>query len=172
MKVSTVVIEGVIYVYNPFLREYRYTTTAHHHLKAINGGTDIYLPCSEVAGMITMEMDLMDEKMAAGNTITYKIINDTAYHVNTCDEVVKVLEDCRKNRTRIRLDYGDVITGVTWGDVHDITGYIGRSTGDIKILLLVHNKRSYGGGCVLDQCIIGIQESAGGKILYKHPGKK
>lgn len=116
-------------------------------------------------------MKTIECKMPAGNTITYKLIPDgsgseTAYEVSTSDEVIHVLESCRKNRTRIRLDYGN-------GDIYDVTGYIGRSKGfDAYFPILVHNKRSMGGTDIMTQCIIEIRESAGGRILYKHPGKK
>ena len=97
----------------------------------------------------------------------YKEVNGTSYHSETAEKVINVLENVRMSKTRITLDYGDVKTGVSWGEVYDISGTIGRSTGTIKIPLLIHNKRSYGGGGILDHCIIGIKESRGGRILYK-----
>lgn len=96
----------------------------------------------------------------------YKEINGTSYHIETSNEVIEVLETCKANKTRIVLDYGDIKTGVSWGEVYDITGTLGRSTGSVKIPILLHNSRSIGGGAILDQCIIGIKESKGGKILY------
>tara|TARA_R110000765_G_C18497394_1_gene554916 strand:+ start:19 stop:330 length:312 start_codon:yes stop_codon:yes gene_type:complete len=98
----------------------------------------------------------------------YKEVNGTFYDVKTIEKVVKVLEDCRLNETRIVLDYGDIETGRTWGDVYDITGRVGRSTGNVKIPLLIHNIRSMGGPSILDHCIIGIKESKGGKVLYSY----
>lgn len=38
-------------------------------------------------------------------------------------------------------------------------GTVGRSTGKVKIPLLVHNSRSMGGGGILTHCIIGIRLS-------------
>lgn len=117
-------------------------------------------------------MKTIDVKMPMGNTITYKLIpcddgTEMAYEVSTSDEVIRVLEECRKKGTRIRLDYGDAMTGRSFGDVHDITGYIGRSKGtDAYYPILVHNKRSMGGGGIMTQCIIGIKTSAGGRVLY------
>ena len=75
------------------------------------------------------------------------------------------------NKTRIVLDYGDVETGESWGEVYDVTGTIGRSTGQLPIPILVYNKRSYGGGSILDHCIISIKESKGAKILYQRVPK-
>ena len=97
----------------------------------------------------------------------YKVINGTFYHEKTNDQVIEVLESARQNRTRIILDYGDVKTGKSWGEEYDITGYVGRSTGEIKIPLLVYNARSLGGGGILDHCIIGIYTARGKKQLYK-----
>ena len=99
--------------------------------------------------------------------IKYKEINGTFYNSKTSKEVVKVLETAKLEHTRIKLDYGDVKTGKSWGEVNDICGYISRSTGSIKIPLLIHNARSTGGGGILDHCIIGIYEARGGKELYK-----
>lgn len=100
-------------------------------------------------------------------TSKYKEVNGTSYHVETPEAVIKVLESARANHTRIVLDYGDVKTGESWGEVYDIAGYIGRSTGSIKVPLLIHNSRSMGGGAILDHCIIGIKTSAGKYPLYQ-----
>ena len=97
----------------------------------------------------------------------YKIVNGTYYSVDTPNEVVSVLETSRIDGTRIVLDYGDTKTGISWGDVHDITGTVGRSTGDVKIPLLIYNSRSMGGGSILDHCIISIKTSKGKNSLYK-----
>ncbi len=96
----------------------------------------------------------------------YKVVNKTSYHVGTSDQVIEVLEQCRLNLTRILLDYGDTETGQSWGEMYDIRGYVGRSTGSIKIPLLVYNSRSIGGGSISTHCIIKISESKGGKVLY------
>jgi len=97
----------------------------------------------------------------------YKVVNGTSYHVETSDEVIQCLEKCRQNGTRIVLDYGDTKTGKSWGEVYDVTGRIGRSTGTSKIPILLHNRRSIGGGAILDHCIIGIVTSKGKEPLYK-----
>ena len=47
-------------------------------------------------------------------------------------------------------------------------GYIGCSTGDIKIPLLVNNVRSRGGPGLLDNCIVGIMDRPK-HFLYQHP---
>jgi len=96
----------------------------------------------------------------------HKEVNGTNYHIDTNDKVIKVLERCRENRTRIVIDYGNVETKESWNEVFDISGYVGRSTGSIKIPLLVHNSRSYGGGSILTHCILSIKESKGKGVLF------
>ena len=96
----------------------------------------------------------------------YQIVNGTSYHVETPAAVVQVLERARQNRTRIHVSFGDVATGLDWLEEWDINGYVGRSMGPVKVPLLVANRRSTGGGAILDHCIVRIRESAGGRILY------
>lgn len=97
----------------------------------------------------------------------YKVVNGTSYNKDTNNEVIEVLERCRKNNTRIVLDYGDVKTGKSWNEVYGITGRIGRSTGTSKIPILLYNSRSIGGTAILTQRIIGIKTSLGKIPLYK-----
>ena len=97
----------------------------------------------------------------------YIKVNGTYYKKGTHKDVIDILEDCRATNTRIVLDYGDTETGRSWGEVYGITGTVGRSTGTIKIPLLIHNVRSSGGGAILTDCIIGIKTSKGKRGLYK-----
>lgn len=99
----------------------------------------------------------------------YNVVNGTSYHIETSKQVIDVLEQVKEKRTRIQVDYGDVKTGKSWGEVYDITGTIGRSTGINKIPLLIHNTRSMGGGGLLDHCIVKISISKGKSVLYQHP---
>jgi len=98
----------------------------------------------------------------------YKVINGTSYHAETSQNVINVLESVMQHpRKRIRVYFGDVATGVCWNEEHDIFGYVGRSTGINKIPLLIANAKSYGGGALLDHCIIKIKESKGSRVLYQ-----
>jgi hypothetical protein len=99
----------------------------------------------------------------------YTIVNGTAYDKKTPQPVIDALESARQSGQRITVDYGDPDTGKSWGERYDITGRVGRSTGQYKIPLLVHNSRSMGGGGILTANIIAIKTSSGGKFLYKHP---
>lgn len=114
-------------------------------------------------------MENITIQMPAGNTIVYKIVNGTAYHVQTPDEVINILERCRQNKTRIKIYLGNTETGEDWRETFDTTGTIGRSMGKIQVPILLHNSRSMGGGALLDHCIIKISESNGRRKLYEHP---
>jgi len=105
-------------------------------------------------------------------TIDYKIVNGTAYHASTPDAVVTILEDalrCHKTY-RLLFCFGDADTGRDWGEENDTTGYIGRSTGDIKIPLLIAKKSDNDGGGFLDNCIVRIEKNSanGYKEIYRH----
>lgn len=110
-----------------------------------------------------------------GNIIKYKVLNGTAYHEETPDAVVSILEDALADRrsTRLRFCFGDTETGRDWGEVHDTTGYLGRSTGSIKIPLLIAKSNSSGGGGLLDHCIVKIErkrkEDKAYSQVYIHP---
>ncbi len=90
--------------------------------------------------------------------------NDTPKKL--ANELVYLIE----NQTRIILDYGDIKTNKSWGEVYDITGKIGLSKGfyDLKYPILVHNERSIGGASILTNCIIKISTSKGKKLIYQN----
>lgn len=103
---------------------------------------------------------------------TYRIDNGTSYDERTPDQIIRVLEGARANRTRLHISLGETdgpSIGLDWLDEFESYGYIGRSTGSIKVPLLVANTRSLGGGALLDHCIVRIRLSVGGQVLYQHP---
>lgn len=97
----------------------------------------------------------------------YKVVNGTAYHEETNDRVIEILENARQNGTRIRIWYGNTETGRNWMDVFDTVGRIGRSTGMYKIPLLIKTERSTGGMAILDNCIVKITIDK--QTVYQHP---
>lgn len=107
-----------------------------------------------------------------GESKDYQCSNGTYYHHNTPPKVIDILERARMEYKRgrlyrIRLFYGDTKTGRDWLEENNIMGYVGRSTGLIKIPLLIHNRRSTGGHGILDHCIVKITHRR--QVIYQHP---
>ena len=100
------------------------------------------------------------------SNVRYKVVNGTSYHIQTNEKLIEVLEYCMRNNVRIVVDYGNVETKESWNETYDIKGRLGRSGGNIKVPILLYNKRSIGGSAILDHCILSIKESKGGRVLY------
>ena len=98
-----------------------------------------------------------------------KVINGTTFHDETPITVCNILNDAISSRLskRIRIFFGDKETGKDWNEFYDTIGYVGRSSGLIKIPLMIHNTRSTGGGAILDHCIVKITVDK--KTVYQHP---
>lgn len=124
---------------------------------------------------------LKEEKLSNGNTIYYVELNGTHYEVGikigdkelkeykqVDDSLLNTLEALRQSRRRVRVWYGDKDTGRAWLEEFDVTGTIGRSTGSIKIPILVNNKRSWGGGALSVGSIVRIDDIATHTIRWKH----
>lgn len=111
----------------------------------------------------------MNTKCTLKGMKTYQTTNGTSYDTRTPDDVIRVLESARTNRTRLHISLGDTETGLDWLEEFEIHGYVGRSMGPVKVPLLIANRRSHGGGAILGHCIVRIRESAGGRVLYQHP---
>lgn len=117
----------------------------------------------------TQISDIIKVELPNGALIQYRIANGTAYHIDTCSDVVRTIENARLSHRRIRVYYGDVKTGRDWGEIHDVRSYVSRSCGSkVKIPILLYNSRSRGGSAILDQCIIRI-DSTRGRNIYMHP---
>lgn len=97
----------------------------------------------------------------------YKVCNGTFYYLDTPDRLIEILEDIREKKTRIRIEYGDVNTGKSWGETHDISGTIGRTMGSLKCPILLYNSRSISGGIIFTDRILEIRTSKDKKLLYK-----
>lgn len=97
-----------------------------------------------------------------------KSLCGTYYHRETPQVVRAILDSKMQSRERIRIFLGDTITGKSWGDEWGVLGAVGRSTGEIKIPLLIANSRSYGGPAISDDCIVAIADSPG-HFIYRHP---
>lgn len=93
---------------------------------------------------------------------------ETSFHHETPTKVITLLETFCKVETRIRIEYGDQKTGKSWGDI--LTGYVSRSSGRMRVPILVPNSRSRGGPAILDHCIVRISyaNKTMGGVLYQH----
>lgn len=89
----------------------------------------------------------------------YKVVNGTSYSLDTPDEVVRVLEDARRSQVRLAINYKT--------ESQPKFGRVSRSTGDVRIPILVHNARSLGGFFLCSDGIVEIRESASKRLLYK-----
>ena len=78
------------------------------------------------------------------------------------------LSSAQKARKRLCLRYGDVKTGRDWGDPK-MCGRIGRSTGTVKIPLLIKTARSMGGEGLLEAHIVRITEPGTQRVLFTNP---
>jgi hypothetical protein len=110
--------------------------------------------------------EIFEQKLGNGNIIKYiRLPSGTCYHFETPKKVINLLEKALKDGVEVRIFYGDTVTGQSWHDEYDVVGRIGRSTGSIKIPLLVPVGDSGGSG-LLDHCIIRIDSRDG--LLYQH----
>lgn len=89
------------------------------------------------------------------------------FHSDTPGAVKRILRCAYKENETIRLFYGNTITGADWLEEHDVIGRVGRSTGTLKIPLLIQNN-DLGGGSILDHCIVKIVNATSGDLLYQH----
>ena len=112
-------------------------------------------------------MDAIETKEFGGKK--HKVCDGTWYSEKTTDEAVRLLERIRREGTRVRFHWGDVGTGLDWGDEYDVAGTIGRSMGPVKIPILVHSRRSMGGGGILTDCVVKVVESKGKRVIWQHP---
>lgn len=113
----------------------------------------------------------------------YKVTdNGTFYPVLTPDDVIKAVEHAKAGRYRVRVFIGyteeyakrtgsdpERPLGTAWPEEFMVTGYIGRTTGQIKSPILVHNERSMGGCIISTDCIVGLKvNGCAGGWLYRH----
>ena len=104
----------------------------------------------------------------------YEKLNSLWFHPETSLKVRALLESLLANRARVRIWLGDAVTGRAWTEEHDVMGRIGRSTGQIKVPLLVA-ANARGGPAILDHCIVRIDLTdrrglrGASPTLYQHP---
>lgn len=115
-------------------------------------------------------IEIVKQTLSNGNTIEYKKLeNGHCYHVQTDDKIVGILERAWYSKQKLKIYFGDTDTGRDWNEEHDTIGTIGFSTGSIKIPLLITSSRSFGGGAILDHCIVKIVDFKSKMCLYINP---
>lgn len=102
---------------------------------------------------------------AWGNSV---FVNRTWFEPGTADAVQLILEKYRRNRGLVRLFLGDASTGRDWMEESDVVGYVGRSTGVMKIPLLMLPGESCGLG-ILTACVLRIMDVMGNKEIWRSP---
>lgn len=136
-----------------------------------------------VLGLEKWGDSLIEEKLDNGNTIYYVEKNGMYFEVGIFlgrenklkvynkvnDSLMNILLNSCDYHFRIRIWYGDTETGRSWNEEYDTMGRIGRSTGNIKIPILVKNSRSWGGEAVLVGAIIRIDDIEDKRTLWKVP---
>jgi len=98
----------------------------------------------------------------------YKLLNGTYFDGNTPDTVCFILSSAMQTRQRLKIYNGDSTTGKDWMEEHGKYITVGRSTGTIKIPLAILTVKSYGGGSLLEDCIVKIVDKKTGVLLYQH----
>lgn len=98
----------------------------------------------------------------------YKLHNGTFWPVEMPDDVILILSPHVNNpEQRFIFDFGDIETGRSWNETFETTGYVGRSTGRVKIPLIVYNKRSLGGGALSGDIVRVLTSKKA--VIYEHP---
>lgn len=96
------------------------------------------------------------------------LTRQTYFDPGTDPKAARALETCRRDGRKVRLMLGDTATGRSWLDEHDVVGRIGRSTGSLKVPLLIEPGAD-GGVAILTDCLLRIVDWGSHQDLYRHP---
>lgn len=124
---------------------------------------------------------VVEEKLSNGNTLYYVEREGMYFEVgiylgnknelevfnNVSEGLMNTILRAYKYKSRVRVFYGDIHTGRSYNEEYYVTGRIGRTCGNIKIPILVHNERSWGGGALLIGSIIRIDDIKDKRTLWK-----
>jgi hypothetical protein len=105
--------------------------------------------------------------------IPYKLSSTgTFYDIDTPDDIIIILEYARIDKTRLKFIFGNVQTGISWNEEYNTIGRIGRTTGEIKMPILLKTIRSNGGELISTDNILQISISGSKTKLYTHTNYK
>lgn len=114
--------------------------------------------------------EIYTHKHQNGETVYKRGPTGIYYHLDIPETMIKILESIRLSGKRVRFHWGDTKTGLDWGDVYDVAGTLSNSMGPLKIPILIHSRRSMGGGHILDNCIVKITTTRKPIFtIYIHP---
>ena len=101
----------------------------------------------------------------------YVEVKNTYYNENTPKQVIEILEHVQNLETRIRIYYGDQMTGEDWKDVRDVEGYVSKSAGKIQKPILMYSTQSTSGAIIFTANVVKIEyaNKKQGGILWAHP---
>lgn len=88
------------------------------------------------------------------------------FQEGTPQEVRSAILQAHRLGGRVRVFYGSQETGEAWPEENDVSGCIGRSTGRVKVPLIVAPGAS-GGDAMLAHRVVALRSDAG--WLYRHP---
>ena len=96
-----------------------------------------------------------------------RLASRTYFDPGTDPKVARVLTNCHRDGCVVRLMLGNIGTGRCWLSEYDVVGRIGRSTGMLKVPLLVEAGAD-GGLIIPTDCLLRVIDWRSGKDLYRH----
>lgn len=96
--------------------------------------------------------------------------NKTWFHPMTASAVKVALETVRVNRRKVRLYFGDRLSGVDALETQGTIGWIGRGGAPLPRPILLVESDDKSGMPVDDSAIVRIQDVAANFDHYRHPG--
>lgn len=104
----------------------------------------------------------------------------TWYHPGTDRKLIAALNAAYKDKSLVRVFYGDRETGRDWCEEFDVVGFIGRSTGTFKVPLLLEALRADAyriesasfGGAINSSSIVRVVDVLSQAELYRHRNYK
>lgn len=137
----------------------------------------------KVSGLEKWGDSLIEEKWSDGSIIYYVEKNGMSFEVgsfigkenrlkvydNVDDSLMDILLKARACHFCIRVWYGDSETGKSRNEEYNIIGRVGRTTGRIKIPILINNSRSLEGSTFFVGSVIRIDDIEDKRSLWQLP---
>lgn len=108
------------------------------------------------------------EEIYIANGVRYKKVRNLFFHYDVPEKLCDIINRLYLSGERIIIEYGDTRNHREWTESLRERGSIGRSTGEIKVPLLIATKRSKGGNAISDLDIMYIKNAKTKKLLYNY----